>query len=253
MTRDPRIDVVILTWNDGDDARTAVETALQSVGVEVTVTVVDNGSDVPFDLGPLDDARARVVRLPSNVGVGGGRNHGAMLGGEDYVCFLDSDAILRPHSLETLLAPILEDPTIGLVGPVFAGHERTQTGGRAPTIFRKVARGLGLTNRYAAAGTGNGPLFEVDFVIGACQLFRRAVWIEVGPLDAAHRFGPEDLDFCLRVRAAGWRIVQVPDSGCRHDARRGFRSPFTKRGIQHGLALVDHYRRVGVSGRQDGV
>jgi GT2 family glycosyltransferase len=77
-----RVDVVILTRNDGDRLAVAVESVLQRVDVDVAVTVVDNGS-IPPALVAAPGVRA--IRSETNLGVGGGRNLGVGAGPAQYV------------------------------------------------------------------------------------------------------------------------------------------------------------------------
>ena len=56
---------------------------------------------------------------------------------------------------------------------------------------------------------GNKP-FEVEYVIGACQLFQKKILEEVGFLDETIFYGPEDADFCLRISQKGYKIVCLP-------------------------------------------
>jgi GT2 family glycosyltransferase len=236
-----RVDVVILTWNDGDLLAVAVKSVLQQADVDVAVTVVDNGSAPPAVAAAPG---VRMIRSETNLGVGGGRNLGVGAGSAPYVCVLDSDARLHPGALARLLEPVAGDDTIGLSAPVFSGQRPEASGGRAPTLRRKVLRGLNRTDVYAATpGQGAGPWWEVEFAIGACQLFRRDAFDAVGRLDASARFGPEDVDFCLRLRRAGWRIVQVDGPICDHPPRRAFRGVWTRRGAAHAAAFARHWWR----------
>jgi GT2 family glycosyltransferase len=241
------VDVVILTWNDPDDLRSAVESALSQVRVRTNVIVVDNGSDPPATV----DERALVVRSNVNLGVGGGRNLGVRAGSAPFVCILDSDAQLRPDALVRLLAPMVDDAGIGLVAPVFTGQQQEASAGRAPTLGRKLARLANRTDVYArTAGQGEGDSWDVEFAIGACQVFRRDAFEAVGGIDARDRFGPEDVDFCLRLRARGLRVVQVAGCTCDHPARRGHRAVLTSRGLRHGAAVIRHlWRHRLVNGR----
>jgi N-acetylglucosaminyl-diphospho-decaprenol L-rhamnosyltransferase len=233
-----RVDVVILTWNDGHLLGRAVESVLQQTDVEVALTVVDNGSTPPAVVAAPS---VRVIRSETNLGVGGGRNLGVGAGTAPLVCVLDSDARLHPRALARLLEPLAGDDTIGLSAPVFSGQRPEASGGRAPTLRRKLWRALNRTDVYAATpGQGSGALWEVEFAIGACQLFRRDAFDTVGGLDASARFGPEDVDFCLRVRDAGWRVVQVDGPICDHPPRRAFRGIWTRRGVAHVAAFARH-------------
>ena len=230
------IDVVILTWNDNGIERLAFDSAHASTGVHAAVVLVDNGSEPPVDdyfLGPED----RIIRLERNEGVARGRNIGARAGTSDLICFLDSDAVLHPNTLSILAEVVRSDPTIALSAPVFDDQDPTDSGGRAPTLGRKLQRVSGRTSAYAS-GTSHGGVIDVDFAIGACQLVRRDLFEQVGGLDEIFFYGPEDADFCMRLRLAGWRVVQVPAAGCEHPPRRRNRRLLTARGIRHGAAVL---------------
>lgn len=240
MTR-PAVDVVVLTWNDGDRLRIAVASALESTGVDVRVQVVDNGSELPLAL--PDTGAVEVVRNEQNRGVAPGRNQGVHLGTASYVCFLDSDARLHPDCLAKLSEPLESNSDVGLAAPVFTDQAPEASAGRAPSLGRKVRRVLNLTDSYASARVEGQPWWDVDFAIGACQLFRRAVFDEVDGLDESYFYGPEDVDFCLRIREHGWRVVQVAAARCDHPPRRRNRRLLTRRGLRHAWAVSRHLWR----------
>lgn len=238
----PQVDVVILTWNDGDVLERAVGSALSSEGVDVHVIVVDNGSERPATV-PTDD-RVRLLRNGANRGVAPGRNQGVADGSSPLVCVLDSDAVLYPSALRALTWSIEVGPDVGLAAPVFTGQAPEASAGRAPTLWRKAARVLNLTSTYGPTRRSTShSSWEVDFAIGACQLFRRSAFDEVGGMDEGIFYGPEDVDFCLRLREAGWRVVQVGAAGCDHPARRRFRRLLTQGGARHAVAVARHLWR----------
>ncbi|HEY9562416.1 MAG TPA: glycosyltransferase family 2 protein, partial [Nocardioides sp.] len=146
------------------------------------------------------------------------------------------------------------DPRCGLAAPIFLGQAPEIGAGRAPTMFRKILRGLGLTHRYhRMRPSGDVASWPVEFAIGACQLVRRDAYAEVGGIDSAFAFGPEDVDFCLRIGHAGWTCVQVRDALCHHFARRSSRRLLSRRGGRHLRSLFAHYNRHGIgSKRQTG-
>lgn len=241
----PRVDVVVLTWNDGDLLRRAVESALASTGVDVRVIVVDNGSDPPAEVPP--DPRVEVVRNETNLGVAPARNQGVSRATAELCCLLDSDARLWPDSLHRMAGAVLSSPDVALAAPVFTDQAPEASAGRAPGAARKLARGLNLTDTYAAVRRTTADSFwDVDFAIGACQLFRRAAFDDIGGLDTSYFYGPEDVDFCLRLKEAGWRVVQVRAAGCDHPPRRRHRHLWTAGGARHAWAisryLLRHHR-----------
>jgi GT2 family glycosyltransferase len=236
----PRVDVVVLSWNDGILLDQAVSSALRSEGVDVEVIVVDNGSEPPVPRAV--DPRVRVIRNGRNRGVAPGRAQGIAHTSAPLICLLDSDARLTPGCLAKLAAT-LQRSDVALAAPTFLGQRPEASAGRAPTLARKVARGIGLTSRYGVTRP-RAPVSEwdVDFAIGACQVFRRDAYDAVGGLDTSIFYGPEDVDFCLRLRAAGWRVVQV-DTTCEHPARRRHRQVFNPRTWAHAREVARHLWR----------
>ena len=65
----------------------------------------------------------------------------------------------------------------------------------------------------------------------------------VGGLDESYFYGPEDVDLCLRLREAGFRIVQVQSARCDHPPRRRSRKLWTMRGVRHSRAVIRHLWR----------
>jgi GT2 family glycosyltransferase len=214
------IDVVTLTWNDGALLDRALGSVLASEGVEVASVVVDNGSAPPA-VAP-DDSRVRVIRNAENRGVRA-RNQGTAAGVADYVAFVDSDVRLRPDTLAVLAGVLDAHPDVALV---------------------KAQRVLGRRDTYAPMRPADGAdVWDVDFSITACVLFRRSAFEAVGGLDEAYFYGPEDIDLCLRLKESGWRILQVAGATCYHPPRRRNRSLFSRRGLGHLQAVVRHLWR----------
>lgn len=131
------VDVVVLTWNDGELLHAAVRSALASEGVTVRVIVVDNGSQPRAEI--LADSRVQVLRNDMNRGVSAGRNQGIAAGNAALVCVLDSDARLHPGSLAAMRSVLRDHVDVGLVSPVFDGQVPEASGGLAPTVFLKGA------------------------------------------------------------------------------------------------------------------
>jgi GT2 family glycosyltransferase len=73
----------------------------------------------------------------------------------------------------------------------------------------------------------------VDYVIGACQVIRCEALRTVGLLDEKIFYGPEDVDFCLRLRQAGWHVIYNPEAVVVHKERRVARSFFSGLSWKH--------------------
>lgn len=240
------LDVVILTWNDGDLLRRAIESCSASAGVELHVIVVDNGSEPPAITPP----GVTLLRNEANVGVAAGRNQGIRAGSAPIVCLLDSDAELTPDALRRLTDELVATDA-AMVVPVFADQAPSASAGRAPTLGRKLRRMLGRTIDYAVdprGSTAGAASWPVEFGIGACQVFRRDRWTEVGGIDERFFYGPEDVDFCLRIVDAGGVVRQVDGAPVVHPPRRRHRKPVNAAGLKHAVAvgryIVRHRRRL---------
>jgi GT2 family glycosyltransferase len=189
-----------------------------------------------------DDPRIRVIRNATNRGVRA-RNQGVDADGCEYVAFVDSDACVHADTLLKLIEALEANPDAALAAPVFDGQRPEESAGRAPTLGRKIRRLCGLTRDYGSTRDPEASTWDVDFAISATWVFRRDVFSALEGLDETYFYGPEDLDFCLRVRLAGWRILQVAAAGCDHPPRRRFRQPVSIVGGRHTLAVIRHLWR----------
>ncbi len=251
---DNEVSVVILTWNSVGKIEPCLESLGQSTQVPGEIIVVDNGS--------TDQTRAvlaarfpsvRVVENTTNMGVAWARNQGFAAARGAYVLMLDDDTIIQPETLARLTTLLYANPTVALCGPQLLDTSRRPVSIDLmfPTLWNKINRwtGGGRQSRSARINGTSGRMREVDYVIGACQLIRRAALDEVGLYDEHIFYGPEDIDFCLRLRQAGWRIVLQPDTQVIHSEQRIARSMFSLIGLKHAGGLVYYFwkHRYGLS------
>lgn len=217
MTR--RLAAVIVCHRAPGRAVEAVRALAGSARPVDDVVVVDNGGADADALAAALGAAARVVATPRNLGFAGGANAGlraALDAGADAVLLLNDDARLTPAALERLEAALAADG-VGLAGPALLAasppHAVESAGlslDRRTGRLREVGRGL----RHADVA---GPPREVDGLSGCALLVRREALEATGGLDEGYFFYFEDLDLCLRARAAGWRAVVVPAAVAHHE------------------------------------
>lgn len=191
--------------------------ALPAQNWAVQLILVDNGSR-PDQLQELltwfsshkDDFTEMLwVTASRNLGVNGGRNLAFKLAAHDRVLILDNDLNLPETSvwLETLWQRLEDDPTIAIVAPMLVfDHD--------PGLVQSAGIGLTATGRvgylHRAAAVDQIPptVNPVVAAPAACWLLRREAQQAVGLLSA--EFYPmqyEDVDFCVRLGQAGWKIV----------------------------------------------
>ena len=110
-----------------------------------------------------------------------------------------------------------------------------------PGLMIKVRNVLGIGNKMRYVPDKDG-IIEPVYVIGACQMFWRKVVDKVGMLDEHIFYGPEDADWCIRIKREGWKTHCLNNYTIIHDYRRSTRrSPFSKLGRMHIKALLYFY------------
>jgi GT2 family glycosyltransferase len=122
------------------------------------------------------------------------------------------------------------DNSVGMVGPLLMNTDGTEQGGArraVPTPWRSFVRAFGLarlSNRWPRLFfdfyLNKQPLpedsIEVEAISGACMMVKREAMIEIGEWDEAYFLHCEDLDWCMRFRQKGWKILFVPSAQINH-------------------------------------
>jgi len=216
----PDISILILAHNKSAYTRRCLDSLLNSSLRPFEVVLVDNGStdDTPalFEAWQTRAESAGIsvqrLRLETNVGAIDGRNAGMERMRGRYWVFLDNDAVVRSRAwLEKLRSVLESDPKIGAVGPklVYAlpPHDIQCAGCDVTQGGRVVFRGRGSPRMSAEFNTRR----DCQTLISACWMMRADAAKAIGPLDT--RFSPvqfEDIDYCYRLREAGYRCVYEP-------------------------------------------
>ncbi len=238
----PALSIVILTWNSRallEDCLAALPAATAPLAVETIV--VDNGS--------TDDTAALLARHPElvvvcnerNRGVAPARNQGLRLARGEFLAFLDVDTVAAPGAFGTLVAELRGSRHVGLVGPKLVGPDGAlqYSCRRFPTLLDKMLRrlperwGRRVADDVELRSWDHASVRDVDYVIGACQVMRRAALDDVGLLDERIFYGPEDVDLCLRMQRAGWRVRYVPQAVVTHLERRVTRKLLSMLTLRH--------------------
>lgn len=212
--------IVIVSWNAGAllrECMASIAPAAEAMDGEVQVVIVDNASTDGSlaEIEPLG-LPVRVIRNQQNRGFACACNQGARSANSEYVLFLNPDTKLTSTSLS---APVdfLSRPDnahIGILGIQMIGSagEISRSCSRFPTPWRLLTRAIGLDVLFPSIFPGiamrewdHNADREVDQVIGAYFLTRRRLFQELGGFDQRFFVYFEEVDFCLRARASGWR------------------------------------------------
>lgn len=233
------VDVVVPVYGKWELTRSCLE-HLRRQSVPHNVIVVD-------DAGP-DDTVARlrdgypevtVVALDRNRGFAGACNAGIRAGTAEVVVLVNNDVDAAPDLLERLAAAF-DDDRVGSACPLLLKPDgRVDAYGICadPTMAGFV-RCNGATVDEALSAH---PAARLLGPYGAVAAYRRSALDEVGPLDEGIVMYGEELDLALRLSAAGWRSVPVPDARGTHlggaTSGRGSASQRRKAGFGRGYLL----------------
>jgi hypothetical protein len=218
----------MLTMNQKDKTLRCLESFREVKEPPYRVLVWDNGSADGTEEA-VREAHPEVLfyRSPLNLGVAGGRNAGAEQAIRDinpaYLLFIDNDIVVTPGFLLPLLEPIRNEPGIVQTSAkirFLRDPNRLNAAGGARINFL-----LGTTKATGSGEIDRGQYDEPGECIanGGCTLVRRDVFESMSGFDTRFNpYGPEDLDFSLRVRKSGFRCLYVPSSLVYHDPSRTF-------------------------------
>jgi hypothetical protein len=215
----PRVAVIILTWKRLGDVVTCLESFADVDYPNLEVIVVDNASG--DETVPTVRARfpwATLIVNDDNLGYVGGNNVGirhALSRPTDYVFILNSDTKMTPGVLDELVRVMQSDLRIAIAGAKNLYMENPEfTWGKygvlswGPMLVRTHGR---FTRDYAE----DSPQ-DVDWVIGNGCMMSRAALEKVGLFDEEFFQVNEDVDWCLRARKLGYRVVYVDTAAIHH-------------------------------------
>lgn len=195
----PKISVVILNWNSYIDTKELLGSIYKSnyPQSKIEITVIDNASvDESAQKIKREFKNVRVIFLKKNQGTPA-RNVGIRIAKGEIIFSIDGDVSLAPNTLKNAVLKIQSDPTIGVLGPLTL----TKIGRHFQPSYMNLNL---LTGFLRPAKTGQRGVF---FLAGSFHAFPRKIIKKVGLYEKKFFFYGDDLDFCLRVRKTGLKVV----------------------------------------------
>ncbi|MBL8825681.1 MAG: glycosyltransferase family 2 protein [Planctomycetaceae bacterium] len=211
----------------------AAEGALP-VGGRVVVTDNASGDDSVATIQAAIDAHgwgawASLMPLPKNGGFAYGNNAAIRAAREsddppEYVWLLNSDTLVHPGAVQTLITYLERHPTVGMVGSRLEDPDGTPQCSvfRFPSLLSELDEALrvGFVHRLLVNHVILRPIpteaCPADWVAGASLLVRREVFDAIGLLDEGYFLYYEEVDFCLRAARANWPCAYEPASRVVH-------------------------------------
>jgi O-antigen biosynthesis protein len=228
--RKKKVSILIPTRDRVDLLRPCLDSLRRTINLkEAEVIVIDNDSSDPETasfLAEIAEQRVRVAPFSGTFNFSRMINSAASIATGEFILLLNNDVeAISPGWLDEMMSRIAE-PDVGAVGATLLWPSRVvQHGG--VVLGLNFAAGHAFNERIDG-DPGYADLLNVahecSAVTAACLLTRRKLFLDVGGLDGVHfPVNFNDVDFCLRLRALGYRIVFAPHAKLLHreSASRG--------------------------------
>jgi N-acetylglucosaminyl-diphospho-decaprenol L-rhamnosyltransferase len=238
---------VVVNYESGGLLLDCVQSVLADPSAgDAEVVVVDNGSTD----GSVDALRDVLPDIPvvspgRNLGYASAANRGIAATRAPVVAVCNSDINICTGAAGALVTRLESDREVGAIGPRVQDPDGTHypSARSVPRLIDAIGHGLlgpvapgnRFTRRYRQLDADPARSRDVDWVSGAALWLRRDALDDVGGWDERYFMYTEDVDLCLRLRKAGWRVVYEPAGLVTHvqgvsTARRPYRM------------IVEHHR-----------
>lgn len=198
---------VVVNWNSGR----WLARCLDSLESAAEIVVVDNASeDDSIELASKSHATVRFILNNENRGFAAGVNQGFHATSSPYVLVLNPDVQATPGAIQQLEGFLDSSPHAGAVGGYVNPNYLPR---RLATPRTVILENLGIRSRSTLPQTT-----EVEQAAAAALMIRREAYSSIGGFD--EQFQPawyEDVDFCRRLRAAGWQTHFLQDARFLHE------------------------------------
>lgn len=197
----PLVSIIVTTINTPSLTSACLKSVFENTAVPHEIIVVNNSRARPIRtcLERFDSIRA--IQNPANVGYTKAANQGILASRGKFLCFLNSDTLVPDRWLERLLDAV-EKPGVGAAGP------RTEPNGfRWPATDQQVRQAIAVFLDEFVERHHRDTTRDSNLLMGFCLLIPRKVMSQVGPFDERFFFGWEDIDYSLRLRLAGYRLL----------------------------------------------
>jgi GT2 family glycosyltransferase len=234
-----RLSIVIVTLNDKGILNVCLSSLLKYINFNKDeIIVVDNGSiDNTEKMIRTLSSQIKYYRSEKNIGVGPARNLGIMSAKGNYIMILDNDT--RFSQLLSDIGSIVEgiflnNYNIGLFSFRLLNNDGTHQNNarRFPSIIQpllsrcnillrfKFLEKLNRDHNYDDIDFSKDTIYDIDYAIGANHIFKKEIINYVGLYDENIFFGPEDCDFCLRIKRSGKRVCIASNVTIYHTYQR---------------------------------
>ena len=246
-----KLSVIILSYNTKDLLKNCLESIRKyTYGLEFEIIVVDNGSKdesvEEVKKFKMQNLKLKIIENKTNLGFAGGNNVGIRKALGEYILLLNSDTFLKDNALLKMVKFLDSRPDISVLGPRLLNQDGSfqASVGRFPTlpvVFWMLFKEHFGGSEYVRLSPKEES--EVDWLMGAALMARKNIFKKAGLLDENIFMYMEEVEWCYRVKKAGFKIYFYPEAEIIHlwqgSSRTGRKDPILN--IYRGL--IYFYRK----------
>jgi len=230
------ISIIIVNWN----VRDLLEKCLTSIfkqtqGISFEVFVIDNDStDKSVEMVKEKFPQVKLIANRENRGFAAANNQGIKKARGEFVLLLNPDTEILDNALAKMVNFMRENKNVGVAGCKLLNSDKTLQPSvrRFPTLFSQVLilfkihhflPNLKTFRQYFAKDFDYSKTQEADQVMGAFFMIREEIFDQIGYLDENYFIWFEEVDFCKRVKNAGWKVIYTPGAKVVHHCSQSFK------------------------------
>ena len=225
------LSIIIVNYNTKDLTLQCLKSVYENIpsALEVEVFLVDNAStDGSIEAINKSFPQVQLIVNESNLGFSAANNRAIKKADGKYILLLNSDTVIFPDTLSTMLDYMERHPEVGAAGckVVLPDGRLDKACKRSfPTPSNALFHALQLhklfpnSEKFGAYNLTYLPedqISDVECLVGAFMMVRKTTIDEIGLLDETFFMYGEDIDWCYRIKQAGWRITYYPKTRIIH-------------------------------------
>lgn len=251
------LSIIIVSWNVADLLAACLDsicTSLKATTYQTEIIVVDSAS-TDHTLAVLREHYPQVKLLPQaeNLGFSRCNNIGLQAAQGRCLLLLNPDTEITGDALAQMIAYMDANPAVGIIGPHTRNTDGTtqSTRRRFPTVplaffestWLQPYAPQSMLDRYYVTDVPDNAVTEVDWVQGSALMARREVYEQIGGLDTGYVMFSEEMDWCKRAKAAGWRVVYVGTASIIHHGGKSTDQVIARRHIHFQESKLRYFRK----------
>lgn len=224
------LSIIIVNYNSKELLKNCVDSIYaQSMNIPFDVWIVDNNSsDDSLKAVETNYPQVNIIKNKENLGFAYANNQAILKTRADYILLLNPDTVVTDNALEKMVKFMKNNPDVGIAGCRILNEDGSlQLACRRSIPTPKVAffRLTGLSKLFPKSKTmaqynltylDPDETHEVDAVSGSFLMIRKSVIDDIGMLDERFFMYGEELDWCLRAKQNGWKVIYYPRAQITH-------------------------------------